>query len=162
MGRIRAFLYLLCVLSFSGSCCEPSSREFFVKSSAKDAGGRYSFNLDMRDSLSMYSVNFFTRIDNGALECIPNLAVDVLLVSPSGKEYAERVYLPKEAYISDGNFANDCDIPYRTGFRPVEHGVWKMFLTVPDENSVYGFRGMGICLSKDAAARSAAGVRKMR
>lgn len=130
-------------------CCgQPLSAEFFVKSSERDASGRYSFRLDMADSLAVYSIHFFTRADISTDEfrVIPDIAVDVLLESPSGKRYLERVYLSKEDFVSGNGFAKDYDRPYRTGFRPSEYGQWKMYLTLPEDNG--GICGMGICLSK--------------
>lgn len=130
-------------------CCrQPLSTEVFVKASARDASGRYSFRLDMEDSLAVYSIRFFTRADIGSDEFmdIPDIAADVLLESPSGKRYSERVYLRKEDFVSGNGFAKDYDRPYRTGFRPSEYGQWKMYLTLPGDNT--GICGMGICLSK--------------
>lgn len=131
------------------SCAEPSSREYFVKVSGTDQSGRYAFTLDMGDTLAAYSIYFFTRIDREDFPASGDIAVDISFVSPSGIVYGERVYLPEAAFSSGDGYANDCDVPYRTGFRPSECGIWNMYIAFPDEERHEGLRGMGVRLSKD-------------
>lgn len=147
---MRSLVQLIAAGLMALSCSQPLSVETFVRSSAKDASGRYPFILCMDDSLAVYSIRFFTRMDISADEFngLQDIAVDVLLESPSGKGYAERVYLGKKDFVSGRGFAKDYNMPYRTGFRPMEYGQWNMYLTLPEKAPADMVRGMGVCLSK--------------
>ncbi len=153
MGRFcSASILLLTVLLALFSCSPPPSMEAFVKVSGRDESGRYPFVLDMEDSLAVYSIHLYTRVDCSLAEFsdMGDMAVDVQLESPSGRRYVERVYIRKNDFVSVSGLARDYNMPYRTGFRPSEYGMWNMYLTLPSvDHEDSGIRGMGVCLSKE-------------
>ncbi|MCM1176435.1 MAG: hypothetical protein NC308_05810 [Clostridium sp.] len=152
MGRFCSVLLMgMAVMLAIFSCSRPLSTETFVKASGRDEAGRYHFVLDMTDSLCAYSIRFYTRADchDKEFRGIGDLVVDVRLEAPSGRKYAERVYIRKNDFASGRGLAKDYNMPYRTGFRPSEYGKWNMYLTLPSVDYVdSGIRGMGVCLSK--------------
>lgn len=129
------------------SCSAPASYESFVKVSGTDSLGRYCFTLDMTDSLSGYDIYFYTRIDASDMKFgeMGDIPVEVLLVSPEGVEYGERVYIPKNAYDHDRQSSRDYEVLYRKGAVPVVPGRWQLLLSA-DSAGVPGLRGMGVRL----------------
>lgn len=114
------------------ACAPVSGYENFIKS--KNAkGGLYSFVIPFSDSLSTYSVSFFTRVDSPGRENLKEaLRLDVTWTSPSGDTAAETVYMDASREVET----------YRSGISPRETGDWKVDVRVPDVPQ--GFRGLGI------------------
>ena len=142
---------LLCAAIMAAACSEPAVREGFIGRESVDEAGRYSFAVEMKDSLASYTLRFYTRADCSGKDfyCTKDLGLDVLAVSPSGAEYSERVYIGKSSFSSKFGMAYDCDVPYRTGFRPCEYGIWKICLNPVPGTGPAGLRGMGLSVSKD-------------
>lgn len=130
------------------SCSEPLVTETFVRSSQRDADGCYRYCVDMSDSLSSYSLYFFTRIDGPGAGDRRDIRLHVDLVSPSGQRYAEETVIPSGSFRSNGRFTSDCYVPYRTGFVPAEYGDWMLSVTVDGEAAMEGFRGLGLRISR--------------
>lgn len=127
------------------SCCSaPSSTETFIRASGKDADGRYAFSVDMTDSLSTYDFTLFLRTDCTDREFAHMLdyQMTVIAESPSGKVFSEKISIPKG--VSGNSDARDVLFNYMTGASPVEYGTWKFCLEFPQEDSVPGFRGVGL------------------
>lgn len=82
-----------------------------------DGSGRYEFELDMTDSLGVYDLSFYTRLDK---ELHPaGFPLKVYMTSPSGRKFVESVYY---------QFGDSCVVPYRTDLVPVEYGIWQMMV----------------------------------
>ena len=143
-------ILLLVAAVLCAACSEPSGRENFVPRDSVGEDGRYCFSAVMTDTLASYSLRLYTRTDCSDREfaAMRDMGMDVLAVAPSGKEYSERVYIPKSSFRSGRFPAHDCDVPYRTGFRPAESGIWKIYLKPVPETEPAGLRGMGLSISK--------------
>lgn len=137
------------VLSVVLSCSAPSVTRQFVKKSGADSLGRYSFVLDMSDSLAIYDISLYFRLDtdDAGFESMGDIPVGVTFESPDGRQYGENVYVPKSSWCSRSHSAHDYDVEYRTGVSPSVHGKWVMRLSV-DDSQVAGFRGIGVRLEK--------------
>lgn len=122
----RAASVLALVLCFIASCARPASVETFVKA---DGSGVYDFEINMTDSLHVYDLSFYTRLDGGRAPS--GFPMKVYLTSPSGQTYVENVYFDcSKGWIS----------PYRTGLVPVEHGLWTMSVRAAAD----GMCGLGL------------------
>lgn len=149
MRFFAVILQAVCLCSLL-SCSEPRMTEMFVRPQQKDADGSYAFCLEMDDSLSVYSLDFYTRIDCPPEDfaALGDMQLDIRLYSPAGKEYSECVYLPVGTFSASRYFSKDYIVPYRSGFRPSEPGSWTMKVTVIREEAVKGLRGLGVRLSR--------------
>lgn len=131
------------------SCSAPSVTRQFMRKSSADSVGRYSFVLDMSDSLSVYDISLYFRLDtdDAGFEAMGDIPVAVTFESPDGRMFGENVYVPKSSLCSRSHFAHDYDVGYRKGVSPSVYGRWVMRLSV-DDSLVAGFRGIGVRLEK--------------
>ncbi len=128
----RSFICLLGVLLLWGaaSCARPTSVEQFA---FDDGSGQFDFTVDMSDSLYLYDLSFYTRLESRLSP--PGFPLRVYLTSPSGVTYAESLfYDASEALV----------VPYRSGLVPVEYGVWQLSVRARAE----GLKGMGLICGK--------------
>lgn len=140
MNRVLILPVLLAVLSLT-ACSRPESYEEFIQVD-DSIRGRYEFELDMSDSLEVYDVSFYTRVDRGKIYSVnelPPLEIKVIWESPSGRVYDETVYM------SSGD-SRGVREKYRTGIEPYERGIWKLCV-IPDDPPK-GFRGLGIVFER--------------
>lgn len=138
---------VIAALAMCLSCGRPSVSESFVRQSGRDSLGRYCFSLDLSDSMRSNSLYFYTMID--AADCafreMPSeMPLHVELVSPAGKHFCEDVSIVKDSFAVRSQFSWQYELPYRTGFMPVEYGEWHMAVTVAGENRFPGLRGLGM------------------
>ena len=129
---------LLCMLS----CREPSSVENFVKG----AEGPYSFDVDMSDSTRTYDIWIYTRTDSrpALVKDVSGIPLDITWTSPGGKTFSETVYMPLRDSVRHFFYSSETSRPYRTGVVPIEPGIWKMEVSIPDSARIKGFRGLGV------------------
>ena len=114
------------------SCVRPASEEQYV---FDDGSGQYDFMVDMSDSLCVYDLSFYTRLEKRLAP--PGFPVRIYLTSPSGVTYSESLFYDASVSLV---------VPYRTDLRPVEHGVWILSVRAKAE----GLTGMGlICTRKN-------------
>ena len=85
----RSFICLLGVLLLWGaaSCARPTSVEQFA---FDDGSGQFDFTVDMSDSLCLYNLSFYTRLESRLSP--PGFPLRVYLTSPSGVTYAESLF----------------------------------------------------------------------
>ena len=76
---------------------------------------------------------------------IREFPLEVTMVSPSAVEYSELVYIPVSAFGPGDGPDYVFYEKYRSGLVPVEYGVWKMSVKVPD---IKGMRGLGLVVEK--------------
>lgn len=155
MERFLTVLAAVLSVFLSFSCNRPLQTEEFRKISHKDSLGRYTFILDLSDSLSTFDVDFYTRIDcsRAAFRVMDDIAVEVGWFSPDGKAYKETVYIPKSSSTRSGAWSREYLSPYRKNLDPYVHGMWQLSLTVPDDTRT-GMRGMGVvCTSNRKTKR---------
>lgn len=140
-GRRRIRL-LAVVLPLLFACAPPSSTEEFIK--VRDArNGIYSFKVDMSDSLAVYDLSFYTRVDRNSLTSsgeAPRIRLVATWISPSGETFSETVYLPS-------GDAEGMVRKYRSGVQPKEPGVWT--LNVKAYSQEKGFRGLGLICDRN-------------
>lgn len=128
---MKRALVFISFLSLLAGCVRPLSYEQFVRSD-QATDGVYSFDVDMSDSLSSYTVSFYSKVDRKKPVDVP---LQVLWTSPSGKEYSESVYMKM------GQRKGDREV-YRSSLVPNEFGDWTICVT--SLNDLKGFRGIGI------------------
>lgn len=150
MKRLLHILPVLALAFVLPSCIRPSSVEDFRKITQRDTLGRYAFTVDMSDSLSSYDISFCTRVDGKrkTLRFMGDIQVNALWESPTGRLYSETVYIPKDSYVEATAFSREFLSSYRSGLVPKEHGVWKLFLSLPTDTQS-GVLGMGIICRKE-------------
>ncbi len=125
------------------SCSQPATLEKYISSDARTEEGAYRYELDLTDTVSLYSIAFYTLLDEHLAN---DLAMEVSLYSPSGKAYKEKVTIPAGRFETKGYYAKECFVDYRTDFQPVEYGHWWLELDIMDHPEK--LRGMGLRLSK--------------
>lgn len=133
------------------SCSEPQSYEEFVRTGSKDEDGLYRFTLNMSDSLAVYDLSFYSRIEcgNGKLAELRDFPLDITLQSPSGRKYWEKVYFPVHQSSKGSNFySHQYILPYRSGIIPDEAGEWELAVRIDADGHIPGFRGLGVILEK--------------
>jgi len=136
----RAFLAIFAVLCVF-SCRKPELTEQFLREDQSHFG-IYTFDVDMSDSLSTYSVSFYTAVDGKKSQiCVP---LQVVWLSPSGKTYSETVYM------TAGNSSGDREL-YRSGLVPYEFGRWT--IGIASLHDIEGFRGMGVIVERKDGTR---------
>jgi len=150
MMRTLAYSMLTVILAMTVSCVPGPENQDFVKVEERDFLDRFSFTLDMSDSLSLYDLDIFTRIDctQEEFRSMGDIPVSAFYVSPSGTFYTEDFTLPVMSFFRSTTFTKDYIIHYRDNLAPVESGRWKLFLSIPDEFSDR-VRGMGVIFRKD-------------
>lgn len=137
---------LLCILALLAvmSCARPGAYEEFIRVS--DAvSGRFCFDIDMSDSLDIYDVWLYSRIDRQrpvTLQGYDPIKLRIWWVSPSQKVYDE------EVYMESGDYRGVRQL-YRSGIEPSERGVWKLW--VEPVNPPGGFRGLGVIFERYGA-----------
>lgn len=143
---------MLAVVSAAGvSCSRPTSVEQFVSVDRREANGLYRYTLDMSDSLAIYDISFYSRIDANRLKFThaKDFSLMVTLTAPSGQRFRETVYFGVFDESSGSNFFSSQYVkPYRTGLVPVEYGVWEMNVLVNSGAEVPGLRGLGVVCKK--------------
>lgn len=125
------------------SCREPSSEEMFVR--RQDApGGVYAFDLPLTDSLRLYQLEFYGRLDGKEEVLMEQSAVeaDILLRSPSDSLYGEKIWLVarEESYYS-----SSFKTVWRKDIAPSEYGIWKLYVSIPARYDALD--GIGVILS---------------
>ena len=143
---LHPVLFLM-MLSAAVCCSAPAGRETFVKQSVRDSGGRYVFSIDLGDSISVHTLEFYTMIDasDRDFDAMPAMIpLRIEAVSPSGEEYSETVGLPRDSYVRKTPFSVQYGSVYREGFVPSEYGMWTLSVKVLGEDSFPGLRGMGL------------------
>ena len=145
ISDVRAMVLAFAATIALASCSTPIVSEDFRPRSERDTSGRYCFDLDMSDSLATYDISFYTRIDCGTklFAALPDIPVNVELVSPSGYSFTESVFLAKSSFDIGRPGSFDILTDYRVDCVPFEYGCWKMFLALPD---IRGLRGLGVIL----------------
>ena len=123
----------LWVLLLAGvaACSQPESVEQYV---FDDGSGQFAFQVDLSDSLCVYDLSFYTRMESRLSP--PGFPMRVYLTSPSGERYSETLFYDASSSLV---------VPYRTDLRPVEYGMWELSVRARAE----GLKGLGlICTMK--------------
>ncbi|MGM9741922.1 MAG: hypothetical protein ACI3ZC_02525 [Candidatus Cryptobacteroides sp.] len=157
-NRVTGFLHVMllrivpAVASlFMASCAEPPSMEKFVRNSGRDCCGRYVFEVDMSDSSSVYSIDIYSAFTcrDEVFSGFTSLPLNLMWEAPGKTVYEENVLLAGRV-SSYSHFGKNVSSAYRRGLRPVENGIWKLYLTVPEDSvSKYGITGAGLKITKE-------------
>lgn len=131
------------VLLMAAGCSRPRSMELFA------AIGE-PLEVDLSDSLCTYDLSLYTRADFPVFGERPDcdIPLDLTLVSPSGKEYGERVFFPTGEPLHSSFFTSDFLAPWRTGCVPSEYGVWTLTVHVKDLDWEPVLRGFGLVVER--------------
>lgn len=120
-----------------GACAPDGGYECFIREGDAE-GGLYTFTVPFDDSLSTYSLSFYTRVDTPRDKVLEDaVRLDVSWTSPSGKAAGETVYMDASKEVET----------YRSGVIPGETGDWKIEVRVQDAPP--GFRGLGMISRQD-------------
>ena len=133
------------------SCSRPSYIEEFVRASDRDAYGRYEFTADMSDSLSSYNISLiaaFSSIDK-KFNSFRSMPMQVAWESPDGRLYEGRAALARKDMRDSSYFDKILSSEFAQGLVPVNAGVWKMYVKVPEDSlKKYGMTGVGIRIDR--------------
>lgn len=103
-----------------------------------DGSGRYRYDVDMSDSLAVYDLTLYARVDDGGrTKAFP---LNVSLVSPSGAMETETVWF---------DYARSEVSPYRTDCSPQERGIWRITVTTDTPS----LEGLGLICTRRHGTR---------
>lgn len=142
----RTLIYLCLATLIISSCARPDAREEFRKAVDKE-NGSYCFLLSLDDTLCCYDLDLYTRIDCRPVQfaSMPDsIRMKIGYTSPSGRKYTEKFAAAKDSFSQSSSFSKEYIIPYRRDLVPVEHGTWKLCITVSNEEQFTRLRGIGI------------------
>lgn len=142
---VRPTLLAIAAVVALASCSIPYISNEFQTPSQRDTLGRYTYVLDMSDTLSSFDISIYTRIDCGVLsfDQLKDVPILVTLQSPSGDSFSEYAYIPRSAFNTDRRGSYDAVVDYRLDCIPIEYGLWQMYLATP---KMSGHRGFGVIL----------------
>lgn len=152
MGRLRTIILFMAMPMALFCCSEPDSSEMFVRNGDRDAAGRYVFDVDMKDSLHTYTMDFYVAFSCTEKEysSFSRLPANILWESPEGIVYEENVLISGESAESSSTFLKAVRATYRKGAAPVSAGMWKAMVSVPaDSVAKYGIAGLGMKIIKE-------------
>ncbi|MGN0189487.1 MAG: hypothetical protein ACI395_08235 [Candidatus Cryptobacteroides sp.] len=130
------------------SCAEPLVESGYMRSADAPVAGHYVFDLNLTDTLSTYTLSFYSVIDGVTDGCpVPEMDVEVGLRSPSGQKFSETVGLPSGKWRREGKMQAVFREVYRDGFVPSEYGVWTLELDVAP--ACTGLCGIGYELKRN-------------
>ncbi len=142
----------LTLLPLAFSCTEPASSSQFVKTSARDAYGRYIFDVDMRDSLSAYNLDMvasFSCVDR-TFSSFKSLPLVLLWESPAGQTYEGDMSLNRASMCDSSYYEKSFEMPVGEGLVPVQYGSWKLCIKAPEDSlKKYGLTGIGLIVRKE-------------
>lgn len=119
-------LALFALLIVAAACSSPTGGEQFIRGPRHS----YEFKIEVEDTLSLYDLNFYTRLD-GDFSKAQKLVVQ--WISPQDKYYREQVWMPLSRTVVQ---------PYREGMHFPCTGQWT--LKIRPINPPRGLRGMGL------------------
>lgn len=146
-GRLLAAVLFCAAAVFPVSCNTGKESYFFDRTDGTD-DSTYVFSFGMKGSPSVYDVSFYMRLEGKNMDFYnsPAVSMDILLVSPSGKDYREHFdFVPGDVRNAYSGI-RDISIPYREGVSVDEPGEWKMTVIV-DRQEAY-MAGLGLYLKE--------------
>lgn len=147
-----ALLLVMCLVC----CSAPDTWEMFVKNTGDGDRSEYIFPLKMSDSLAIYDIELFTRLDisDAAFAALPEvIPLNITYTSPSGTGYYEEAGISKNGWSRASHFSYEYRLPFRQGLIPVEYGDWSMSIDIPEEAGIEGLRGFGIRVTRKNRTR---------
>lgn len=146
----RAILILSLIML--ASCSRPVSDEMFVRTGERDIHGRYSFVVDMSDSLSRYGIGIVVMMDSDdrTFKDFSALPLTIDWVSPDKDVYSETVSIGRK-YLKDSTYyTKTLEAAYRKGLVPVRYGNWRLRVNIPETIvEKYNVTGVGISLERE-------------
>ncbi len=134
-GAIRRYTAMAIMPLLLFSCARPSSDELYVRVSQNEVQHLFSYELEMDDPQYAYDVDIYLSLDDDSRNPEPfSEEVIFLWVSPSGSRYKETISLSSDTQSQKSFFTKTLLYHYRKDLVPVEHGIWRLYLTFP-----YGF-----------------------
>ena len=129
--RVRILIPVLgALLLLAVACQRPLTTETYV---FDNGSGQFDFEVDMSDTLCVYDLSFYTRLESRLSP--PGFPIRVYLTSPSGVVYGESLFYDASTGLV---------VPYREDLRPVEYGSWLLSVRARAE----GLQGMGLICTK--------------
>ena len=146
----RSISVIFSALFLLASCCEPTSSNVFLKSSERDAFGRYEYKLDMSDSLHAYDISFYTRLDASVRDftTMGDIPLSVRMYNPAGICYEEKVFIPVDKPSFSTAFSRQYKALYRKDSTPSVYGEWTMQVEIPDFDISGCMTGLGVEITK--------------
>lgn len=135
------------------SCSRPVTAEQFVRSADRDAYGRYAFDVDMSDSLSVYDISLiasFACIDRD-FSSFRSMPLLLMWESPDGRCYEGSAVLQRKALRDSSYYDKVFSDKLGERLSPVRSGMWKLYVKAPDDSlEKYMMTGMGIRVDRKA------------
>lgn len=135
MGRNCAIAFVIATL-LTAACRQPHSYEQFV-TMASSQGGIYEFQLDLSDSLSVYDIWLYNRVESplGRRVAQKRIPLSVVWTAPDSTCFVENVYMLA------GGRRGEREL-YRSGIIPNVLG--RYLLQIRPSEVPQGFDGIGI------------------
>lgn len=139
----RRVLLLLALIAAAFSCREPESVETFVFSDDAPMG-IYKFDVDLGDSLRVYDIALYGRLDGRRKDLQEQkiIPVDMILRSPSDSVYGERIFIEAK---EENRFSASFRTLWRRSIVPSECGIWHLEACVGPKYDA--LTGLGIIVS---------------
>lgn len=138
---------LISILALAAVCCsKPPSREFFVLREDAEYGDTYPFLLDLSDSSSTYSLDFFTRLERPAFGDFPEdrIILDIRWFSPSDSILVDTAYVDVSRPVGSAYYTKDFISCYKDRLDLPGSGEWRLKAKVVNDSEV--IRGLGVIL----------------
>ena len=164
MSLRTATALLLIAAACTVTSCTGNDQDFSFTSLRNDGDATVSFDIDLSDTACVYSICLISRFKKNT-QC-DDVTFLVRLTSPSGKSGSERITLPSDYrtvrdYVRnkpDDNRIKATSAPgyydiswtYRTNIIPQEYGMWKMDISVAEQDT--GIIGLGTAASRTPLA----------
>lgn len=151
MGRIVRSLSLMAavIVPLLFSCARPSSDEVFRKASERLDDGCYVFPVALDDSSFVYDISLIVPMmcSDAVFEGFEGFDAEVVLTSPSGKRFAERLDVDRETVCSASWDLKTLCVPVAGRAVPEEYGLWTLGVYLPGEED-FGVTGVGMRLER--------------
>lgn len=146
---------LICCLTLI-SCARPV--DGFAVIPVKSSGdGIFNFSANLDDTTAVYSTHLAARIESSRISgADTTVAMDIIVKSPSGDVFAERVSFPLRQIEGvthtgrSGNGTVDIEWPYRDSIRVGrnEAGLWSITVQPADRHCLEFITGIGFSYNR--------------
>ena len=150
---MKRFAAIFIIAAVAACCSRPPSREPFVPREKAEYGDSYSFILDMADSTTSYSLDFYTRLDRTAFGDFPadSIVLDLRWFSPSDSILTDTTFIDVSHPVGSAYYTRDFISTYSEDLVLPEHGEWRLKAKVVNDSPQ--IRGLGVIFRRKDGTR---------
>lgn len=129
-------------------CSRPVSIAPYISREKSEYGDTYSFNLDLSDTLTTYSISFYTRVERRPFKpyAADSLDLGVRWIAPSDSSFLDNLVLNLDEPIASAYSSKDYRFAYKDAFVPSELGEWRLRVQVRSNPECLS--GLGIIIER--------------